>query len=144
VFEREIMRVLAWISLAVGVVSLLVAGALLFGNDDLALSGPSLLPDVVSDAWRVPLGLAVFVGAVGLAAAWLAFRRLPGLAWLSMLVFVLVFVVYVAVVIAPTAWVAIVGSVVGGIVVPVVVAAIGSGIGSAVVRRRGRVVDRPV
>jgi hypothetical protein len=133
------MRVLAWISLVVGVVALLVASALLIGNDDLALGGPSLLPDVMADNWRFLFGFAVWVGAVGLSAAWIAFRRLPGLAWLSMLILVLLFVVYLAAGLTPTVGPAVVALLVGGIVAPVGVAAIGSVIGRAVLRRRERV-----
>jgi hypothetical protein len=138
------VRVLAWISLVVGVVSLLVASALLLGNDDLALGGPALLPDVVSDSWRLLFGFALWVGAVGLSAAWIAFRRLPGLAWLSMLIRALLFVGYLAAGLAPSAGGALIALVIGGIVVPVGVAAMGSVIGSAVLRRRARPVDRLV
>jgi hypothetical protein len=133
---------LAWISLVVGVVSLLVASALLLGNDDLALGGPALLPDVMADNWRYLFGFVLWVGAVGLSAAWIAFRRLPGLSWLSMLILVLLFVVYLATSLVPTVGAALVALVVGGIVVPVGIAAIGSVIGQAVLRRRERV-DRP-
>jgi hypothetical protein len=138
------MRVLAWISLVVGVVALFVASALLIGNDDLALGGPDLLPDVVADNWRLLLGLALWVGAVGLATAWIAFRRLPGLAWLAMLILVFLFVAYLAAGLVPSLGAALVALIVGGIVVPVGVAAIASAIGSAVTRRRTRAAERPV
>lgn len=77
------MRVLAWISLVIGVFSLFVACALLLRNDDLALGGTALLPYVLSDSRRLLLGPAIWVAAVGLSVAWTAFRRLPGLAWLA-------------------------------------------------------------
>ncbi|MBF4633023.1 hypothetical protein ITJ38_01245 [Agreia pratensis] len=132
------MRVLAWISLVVGVVSLFVASALLIGNDDLAVGGPSLLPYVVTDNWRLLLGLSIWVGAVGLSAAWIAFRRLPGLAWLSLLVPVILIFVYLAVGLVPSVAPAVVALLIGGIAVPVGVAAIGSAIGGAVKRRLAR------
>lgn len=135
------MRVLAWISLVVGVVALFVASALLIGNDDLALGGPALLPDVLAGNWRYLFGSALWVGAVGLSTAWIAFRRLPGLAWLAMLILVLLFVLYLAASLVTTAGAAVVALVVGGILMPVGVAAIASVIGGAVTRRRARTVS---
>ena len=137
------MRVLAWISLIIGVVSLFVACALLVGNDDLALGGPSLLPYVLTDSWRLLLGPAIWVAAVGLSVAWIAFRRLPGLAWLGLLVLAFLFVAYLAVGLVPSVGIAVVAVIVGGIIVPVGVAAIASAIGHAVVRRRSDAVARP-
>jgi hypothetical protein len=135
------MRVLAWISLVVGVVALFVASALLLGNDDLAVGGPALLPDVVAGNWRYLFGFVIWVGAAGLSTAWIAFRRLPGLAWLSMLILVLFFVAYLAASLVTSVGAALVALFVGGIVVPVGVSAIASVIGRAVTRRRARTVN---
>ena len=132
------MRVLAWISLVVGVVSLFVAPALLIGNADLAVGGPRLLPDAMAYSWRLLIGPSIWLGALGLSVAWIAFRRLPGLAWLSLLVLVLLLVPYLAVGILPTLAPIVAALIIGGLLVPVGVAAIGSAIGGAVNRRRAQ------
>ncbi|SMG16204.1 hypothetical protein [Agreia pratensis] len=137
------MRVLAWIYLVGGVVALFIACALLIGNDDLALGGPSLLPDIVTDSWRMLLGLAIWVANVGLSAAWIAFRRLPNWSWLPMLIPLFFIFGYFSVGLAPTATAAIIGLIVGGIVAPAGVAAIASAIGHAVMQHRARVVSGP-
>jgi type IV secretory pathway VirB6-like protein len=130
------MRVFGWICLVVGVVALLFSGALLLNNNDLATGGPALLPSIVTDSWRLLLGPAVWIGALGLTTAWLAIRRLPGLAWLSLLVFAVTLPLYLAislVAVVALAWIAIV---IGGILAPVGICAIASAIGRAVARRR--------
>ena len=130
------MRVFGWICLVVGIVALLFAGALLLHNNDLSTGGPALLPSVISDAWRLLLGPAVWIGALGLTTAWLAIRRLPGLAWLSLLVFAATLPLYLAislVVVVALAWIAIV---IGGILAPVGISAIAWAIGRGVTRRR--------
>ena len=132
------MRVLAWISLVVGVVSLFVAPALLIGNADLAVGGPMLLPSVLTYSWRLLIGPSIWLGGVGLSVAWIAFRRLPGLAWLSLLVLLLLLVPYLGVGILPTLAPIVAALIVGGLLVPVGVAAIGSAIGGAVNRRRAQ------
>jgi hypothetical protein len=134
------MRVFGWISLVIGIVALLFAAALLLHNNDLATGGPALLPSIVSDAWRLLLGPAVWVAAVALTTAWLAIRRLPGLAWLSLLVFVLTLPLYLAMSLVVTAALGWLTLVVGGILAPVGVSAIASAIGGAAARRR---VDAP-
>jgi hypothetical protein len=138
------MRGLAWASLIVGIIFLAVAFAMLSGNDDLALGGPAVLPNIIAGNWRLLIGLALWVGAVAIVAAWIAFRRLPGLAWLSMLVLVFLFVGYLAAGLVTSAGALIAAIVVGGIVLPLGVAAIASAIGSAVMRRRARMADRAV
>jgi hypothetical protein len=73
---------------------------------------------------------------LGLTTAWLAIRRLPGLAWLSLLVFAVTLPLYLAislVAVVALAWIAIV---IGGILAPVGISAIASAIGRAVARRR--------
>lgn len=83
------------------------------------------------------------MAAVGLSVAWIAFRRLPGLAWLALLVLAFLFVGYLAVGLVPSVGMAIVALIMGGIIVPVGVAAIASAIGHAVMRRRTDAVARP-
>jgi hypothetical protein len=75
---------------------------------------------------------------VSLSSAWIAFRRLRGLAWLSMLILVFLFVVYLPTSLVTFACPAVVALVVGRIVIPVGFAAIASVIERAVMRRRAR------
>jgi hypothetical protein len=72
------MRGLAWASLIVGIIFLAVAFAMLSGNDDLALGGPAVLPNIIAGNWRLLIGLALWVGAVAIVAAWIAFRPWRG------------------------------------------------------------------
>jgi hypothetical protein len=135
------MRPLGALALVAGVLSLLLAVGVIVGNRDLQIPGPQL--DLLGPAfggWRLALGIELWLGATLLTVAFLALGRMPGLAWLMLLAYLLLLAPYVLLgAVMPTAIAVVVVAVLLGVVVPIVVMAIAAVIGRAVARRRGAV-----
>jgi hypothetical protein len=135
------MRIFGVIALVLGVLSLLLAVFVLVGNRDLQVPGPSGLDPLVAPfGWRAVLGIHLWTAAVWLTVGWAALRRLPGLAWLALLIYVVLFVPYLVLGgFLPSAIAVATIIVVLGVIVPVVVSIVATAIGGAVLRRRAGV-----
>jgi hypothetical protein len=131
------VRVLSVVAVALGVVGLLLALLLVMGNNEIASPGPSLLPDALHESWRFLLGIVLWGAAVWFTVGFISGTGQPGVAWLSLLAYVLLFAVFV---VLPGLMIdfvsALVCIVVFGVGLPVVVILIARAIGNAARRRR--------
>jgi hypothetical protein len=138
------VRLLSVLAVILGVVGLVLALLLVMGNDDIGSPGPSLLPDSVHDSWRFLLGIVLWASAVWFTVAFISGSSQPGLAWLSLLAYVLLFALFVVV---PGLMIDFVSALacilVFGIIMPVVVILIARAIGNAVRRRQSTTVTAP-
>ena len=133
------MKPLGWVLVALGIVVALLTFDLINGNAQLAVPGQPVVMGALQDSWRYLFGFLALVSATLLAAGAILIRRLPGLSYLALAVFVILSVPYiVGGGTAPSFSSAVVIWIVLVVVIPVVVFLIATLIGRAVTRRRAR------
>ena len=129
------MRILGIIAALLGAIGLVVSILTVVGNPDLQVPGPSLIQWPAG--WRIALGIVLWGGAVWISVALMALTRVPGPAWLMLLVYLLLFPVYFILGgMMPNLGGVIAAIVILGVVVPVVVWLAAFAIGGAIRRRR--------
>ena len=129
------MRILGIVAALLGAIGLVVSILTVVGNPDLQVPGPSLIQWPVG--WRIVLGVVLWGGAVWISVALMALTRLPGLAWLMLVVYLALFPVYFVLGgMMPNLGGVIAAIVILGVVVPVADWLAAFAIGSALRKRR--------